>query len=543
MTADHIKSESGAALLIALLMMGLAMLIGLAALSTSDDEVTIAGNEMQEIRSFYAAEAGLEMAAAALEREYDSTGVPPTVMPEGIDHMNECQVEFVSASDGPAEQRVMTTGSLAGLHALVKSFTMISTATSDIDNAKVVLSQSFETDMVPIFQFAVYYENDLWATPASDMTITGRVHCNGSMYLQAGTDMYFDGKVTAAGAVEHGFPGGLYSGTNGGVHFKDGSGSYQNMYQDGSWLDNSDPDWYAKASTLWAGNVRDEAFGQEELNVPLTNSSGDPHKIIERAAGNADSYEEKSDFKIIDGVPYSMQGGVWQNVSASLPAGTISSTSFYDAREKEWVTSTDIDMDLLSTSGYYPNNGVVYSSDQRGGYPVLRLRNGEEIKDALSVFSENPLYIEGDYNTQDKKPAAVIADVVTYLSNDWDDANSSGKLSSRTTSPTTVNVSMITGDLDTDVQDYSGGLANLPRFLEDWNKTKFTLHGSMVNLWRTKQADGQWSYGGGSAYYTAPTRDYRFDLDLNDPNNLPPETPVVRLFQRTGWKQEYVSFQ
>ncbi len=539
-TKTRLASNKGFATLIALIMMGMLTLIGIAVLSASDDEVTIAGNELQEMRAFYAAEAGLEKAASLLNREYDSTGVPPTVMPSGTDSINLAEVVYTTADDGPAQQEVLATGSLAGLHALVKSFTMTSIATSQVDQAKIQVAQTFETCLVPIFQFAVFYENDLWATPARDMTITGRVHVNGNMYLQAGQNMYFDGRVSAAGEIHHGFPGGMYSGTNGGVYFKDGDGNYQNMYQ-GGWLDNDDGNWYNEASDLWDGNVRDEAFGESELNLPLTNSAGDPHKIIERAAGNPDSYETKAGLKIMDGVPYTYSGGTWQNISAWLPSGTISSTTFYDAREGTTVRTTDLDMGKLKSSGYFPSNGVMYSSDHRSGYRALRVHNGTDIGAPLSLYSENPLYVRGNYNTVNKQPAAFVADAVTYLSRRWNDAYSGSSLYNRPVYATTVNASMITGDLDPAIQTYSGGLANLPRFLEHWNKARFTLCGSMVNLWRTHQANGTWRYGGSSAYYTAPTRDYRFDLDLNDPNKLPPETPVVRIFQRTGWRQDFVA--
>jgi Tfp pilus assembly protein PilX len=52
-----LKSERGFATLIALLMVGMLTLLGIAALSTSDDEVNIAGNSYNEMRTFYAAEA------------------------------------------------------------------------------------------------------------------------------------------------------------------------------------------------------------------------------------------------------------------------------------------------------------------------------------------------------------------------------------------------------------------------------------------------------------------------------------------------------
>ncbi len=540
MEAIRINSERGMAALIALMMIAMLTLLGLAALSSSDDEVTIAGNELQETRAFYAAEAGLEIAAAQMHTEYDSTGFPPVDLPVGTATVNGCTVTYSSTDDGAAHQEVLTGGTMAGLHALVKSFGMSSTGVSPIENVKVQLSQSFEAALVPIFQFAVFYENDLWTQPAEEMTVTGRVHVNGNMYLQASDKLLFNGRVTAAGEIHHGFPGGLYPGVNGGVYFKDAVGLYRNMYEAGYWLDADHPEWFQRATERWGGKVQDEAFGQEELNLPLTNSDGDIHKIIERKESNQDSYETKATFVIRDGVPYAKIGGLWQDVSLMLPAGTITSTSFYDAREKMSVSSTDIDMSMLKTSGFFPSNGVLYSSDHRSGYPGIRLKNGSNIGSPLSVFSENPLYVLGDYNTVNKQPAAVIADAVTFLSNNWKDANSTKNMNYRTTTPTTVNVSMISGDRDPAEQQYSGGLANLPRFLEDWDKTKFTYRGSMVNLWRTRQADGDWHYGDSQAYYTAPTRDYGFDTDLNDPNKLPPATPCVRVFQRTGWKQEYV---
>lgn len=544
-------NERGFVTLIALLMVGMLTLIGLAALSTSDDEVSIAGNEFQDMRAFYAAEAGLDKAAADIQYKYETTGAPPTTLPSGTVNINNCNVVYVTVDDGPATQRVLATGSLAGLHALVKTFSINSTAQSEVENAKLTMSQTFETALVPIFQFAVFYENDLWTTPANDMVVTGRVHVNGNMYLQASTNLSFDGRVTASGSIHHGFPSGYgISVVNGNVRFKDNNGNYQQMYKDGYWLDAKRSDWYEKASARWGGNVRDNAFGQEELNLPLTNCSGDTHKIIERASGNPDSYELKATFKIIDGVPFALSSytgtpGVWTNVSTLLPTGTITTTSFYDDCEDKWVNSTDIDMAKLAASGYFPANGVLYASDHRTGFNATRLVNGVDIGNPLSVYCENPVYVKGDYNTSatNKQPAAIIADAVTFLSNNWNDANSSGSMTSRTVSPTQVNVSIITGDRTPQSTSYGGGLANLPRFLEHWNTTKFTIQGSMVCLWRSVQATGIWKYGTWDAYYTAPTRDYRFDNDLNDPNKLPPETPMVRSFQRIAWQQEYVNYE
>ncbi len=541
-----LRNERGLATFIALILMIMLTLVGLAALKLADDEISIAGNEMNEMTCFYAAEAGLEVASAALQTDYETSITPGQTLPAGVQSLNtDATVAYVTTDNGAATMDKLTYGTMAGLHALVKTYTITSIGTSLTDGSQVTLEQEFECALVPIFQFAVFYANDLWTTPAKDMTVTGRVHVNGNMYLQASQSLNFNGKVTASGDIHHGFPSWSGVGLVGGdVNFKAGDGSLVSMNQGGSWLDASDSYWYDSASTRWGGNVRDQAFGQEELNVPLTTAGGDAHLLIERGSGNPDSYEHKATFKIIDGIPYTQIGSIWQDVSALLPAGTITSTSFYDDREDVWVNSTDVNMALLQTSSYFPSNGVLYASDQRSGFNAARLVNGDDVGHPISIFCENPVYVKGDFNTVDKQPAAIVADAVNFLSNDWQDSNSNKSLRTyrKVYSQTVVNASIISGDCVPTSSSYGGGLANLPRFLEHWNSAKFTLNGSMVNLWRSTQATGKWLYGGWNEYYTAPTRDYRFDTDLEDPAKLPPETPVVRSFGRTGWKQTNVGY-
>ena len=89
-----LRNQNGFAALIALIMVGMLTLIGLAAMSTSDDEVTITGNQLQESRAFYAAEAGLEAAAARLHFLSDSVGTITTTMPEGHGALNGSSYKY-----------------------------------------------------------------------------------------------------------------------------------------------------------------------------------------------------------------------------------------------------------------------------------------------------------------------------------------------------------------------------------------------------------------------------------------------------------------
>ena len=135
-----------------------------------------------------------------------------------------------------------------------------------------------------------------------------------------------------------------------------------------------------------------------------------------------------------------------------------------------------------------------------------------------------------------------MSDAITFLSNNWDPALSTSYYRDRIPTNTEVNVSFLTGDVAADVagRNHQGGLENLPRFLEDWRGREMKIRGSMIQMWRSRYATADYTY---AKYYTAPSRNWGFDTDLNDPNKLPPGTPMIRIFQRTGWQQEYVNFQ
>lgn len=537
------KSERGMATFVALIMVGMLTMLGLAALSTSDDEVKISGNDLHETQAFYAAESGLQMASAHLQDEYAITGAPPLVMPEGSEAMNLCTVAYGAEDAGPAAVRELTTGSLAGLHGLVKSFNLTSTAINSAQHAKVTLKEQFETALVPIFQFAVFYGNDLEIAPGPDMTLMGRVHSNGNLWVQAGSTLRMDSYVTASGKILHGRKG-PEPVANGDVQIKDATGAYVSMKLGGGFLDANSPGWYDSSVSRWDGRVKDSAHGQGTLNLPLASSaSGDAHKLIERESGNPDSYETKATLKIINGVAYRKVGAAWVDVTPTFTAlgiMTVTNDKFKDQRENKRVDVTDFDVQKLYTNGYAPSNGVIYFSDKTAGkdFPALRLKNGSTLNSGLSIASENPIYTVGNFNSVDKKPAALMADAITFLSSSWNDVMGDSSKAKRVAVATTVNASYLTGNVNTTPANYNGGFENLPRFLENWSGKNFTWKGSAVNLWNSKQAIGLW----GGTYYTPPNRVWAYDVDLDDPNKLPPETPAIRVFQRTGWQQEDVGY-
>jgi len=540
-----LKNEEGFTLLIFLSLLLMLTMIGIAAVMTSTTEINIAGNDLKSMNTFYAAEAGLEKAIAEIRAHYTSgaTG-PPDPLPADSFDLGNIAVSYTTVDNGPATQETLEVGAYRGLYALVKSFTITSRATEKGSQSRTEIVAEVKDALIPIFQFAVFYEQDLEILPGPPMTLGGRVHSNHDLYLGAHSGLQIDSWTTAAGNIYHGRKDNPSATMNGDVTIKDRFGVYQSMKNgDGTWLDSNDPDWVSESLNRWGGTVEDRSHGITELNLPVA-VSGDPIDMIKRATeGNLDSYEHKAGLKIVDGqVLYKDASDSWIDVTSTFLSDSIITTgSFYNYREYKWVTSYDINIEKLNQSGYFPLNGILYASRDQvvGTQQAIRLVNGRELAGPLTVVTDNPLYTLGDYNSTNKKPAALFTDALTILSNNWNDSKSNKDLSQRVASNTTVNAAFLTGNTETTLGHYNGGLENLPRFLEKWSGKTFTYRGSMVDLWYSEQATGAWKYG--SPQYTAPNRNWAFDPDFLDPSNLPPGVPMINTVLVVSWLQRIVS--
>lgn len=539
-----LNSQRGIAAIIAILMVGMMTLLGIAAITTSNNEVSIAGNELNTTRAFYAAEAGLEVASAKIQASFDSTGGAPGTLPAGSMVLNGATANYTTTDLGAAVQKVLTNGPLAGLNALGKQYQITAVGTSSTDQASSQVVQVFEVDLVPLFQFGVFYDDDMAAGPAFNMVVPGRVHCNGDMWLGAQTSLKFNLPVTAFGGIHHGtkYAGWDYTGAPGDVQFKNAAGTYVGMKNGASWVDCSVSDWYTQASSKWNGLVRDHAFGQDKLNLASI-AGGNPHKLVERSASSTSSYEAKATLKFIDDKAYQKVASAWVDVTAAMTTAGVfvrAANKFQDSRESKQVDVTDLDVSQLYAKGYAPSNGILYFSDKTAGldYPALRLKNVSTLGAGLTIAAENPVYTVGNVNTTNKKPMSILTDAYTILSGAWDDTKSTLPKASRVASNTSLNVSFITGDKTWTTTNYQGGLENLPRFMESWGSSKTcTIRGSMVNMWNSVQSTGDFTMN----YYDPPTRDYGFDTDLNDPTKLPPGTPMILTYGRSSWQEQFVT--
>ncbi len=223
-------------------------------------------------------------------------------------------------------------------------------------------------------------------------------------------------------------------------------------------------------------------------------------------------------------------------VAAFLPAGTADP---YSANGRPWsaVTAAQarVNRPVLFRRALKLINGGI-----SGGVNNLPASG-------LTVTSENPVYVQGNYNAttsplaEPNVPAAVMADAVTLLSNNFNDARSfraANDANSRPATTTGYRFAVIAGKglsftypaagsphflFGTD-----GGVGNFLRLLEDWNISGVSINyrGSMVSLYTSRQAVGTFKYG--PNVYDFGDRNFTFDTDFLLPALLPPGSPAFR---------------
>ena len=539
-------------------------------------------SQQNYLTAFYLADAASEKAVAAIRLYIATNGT----VPDNATLTNITQAPTISSSGASFtssntssysgsgwSSKTLTSGDYAGLNGSTQTINVSVTATDSKNGVthRTTVTQALEVQQIPIFQFGVFYQNDLEILPGSTMTFTGPVHTNGNLYLGndgSTTSTNFDSTMTAYGTIIHGRKDGG-SLNSGDVTINDNDGNSVSMKNGGSWVDSNAANWATESTARWDDNVQNNAHGVKKLTIPIPNST-DPqeaHKLIEkRVSGESSQLQsQKLDYKahlrIIDGavmdqsgntveLRYCSGGGTFSG--STCPGGQsvvnpVSATTFKNFRENRTVKSTDINVGLLNSSPAFnslvtANNGVIiYFSDHRDQGSAtyqdsVRLVNGSALPTkGLTVASENPMYVKGDFNTTSKQPSGLVADAFNILSNGWNDANSTNTgLSGKVATATTVNTAVITGNTETATGQYNGGFENIHRLHENWSGKSLTFSGSVIVLFNSQQATGNWTYGGN--YYTAPTRNWGFDTALSSPSYSIPGFPSVFNIAESGYE-------
>lgn len=534
----HRRADRGLVMMVAMILLaGLIFVAGTSAIR-STRQTQASAVELDNTRTFYAAEGAVEWGAAELKgllhnqldpQQSDLNALPaPTLTGYTLDLFNVNKI-------GTLTEEIISSGQYVGLRGYVQRYTVRARASSDRRTSEI--EREIQHQFIPLFQFGVFYEKDLEIYPGPNMTFAGPIHTNSDLYMGAETHIWCNSTVTAVGRYWHYRKDGAHPDPPGAVDIKNTLGAYQNVWRGSYWLDNRQASWATDALALWGGNVRDAAHGLTTLRLPLP-PAADQHIVVERALPGDDQtvrdakYWYKASVRYLDGVLTDSLG----NPLVHPGVYTYTANNFWDDRQDKWVDVVEIDVAAMMTGGYVPPNRILYVSHRNGDAPVVRIKNAQTLPvGGLTIATDLPLYVKGNYNSTAKKGSALLCDAITLLSPSWSDANSALALNSRVASSMTVYACIMTGHVNTiNGSTYSGGVENIFRFLEKWDGQTVMYRGSIIDLWYSQWATAPWSYG---AFYTAPTRNWAFDTDLLSPANWPPGTPRVHTVQRGQWRQ------
>ncbi|MFN8062277.1 MAG: hypothetical protein U0Q12_24205 [Vicinamibacterales bacterium] len=197
----------------------------------------------------------------------------------------------------------------------------------------------------------------------------------------------------------------------------------------------------------------------------------------------------------------------------------------------------------------------------------------------LTIASENPVYVMGNYNScgtmtatcaangfgatgDGHVSAAVVADSVSLLARNFNDLTTflaphnvganypAGHVLAgariRAATTTWYRLGIISGkgisfprptSNGSEPQDFGtdGGTHNFLRYIQDWGGQTLWYRGSIISFYPNRQAVG--TYKCCTSVYSPPTRGYNFDVEFLQPTLLPPRTPMFRDVNATGFTQ------
>lgn len=210
------RGERGSAIVIALFVLALIGVFVALAMSRSSAEAAATGNESAEARTFYAAQGSLETMTRNFNKVFE-TKLNPTaadlnnvrngVVPGMGTYTFLQELDQTDAVPGTTVT-TLTGGPYTGLIAIQDTWRLRTTATNNNGTTanpigtQVQLTRNVLNNRIPIFQFGIFYNDDLELFRPPRFSFGGRVHSNGNFFISPGAEgVFFDSRVTAADQV------------------------------------------------------------------------------------------------------------------------------------------------------------------------------------------------------------------------------------------------------------------------------------------------------------------------------------------------------
>ena len=242
----NLGNERGTVLVVVLLIVAILSLLGLAANRNAITDTKISANHVASLRAFHAAEAGAEYGFNRLRYLLPST---PTI---SAPTMAGFTFDAFSVTPQPPSTTAVLTGTWAGLTARLTTYQIMATARENTSNATATVKVLVEDQLIPVFQFGIFYQNDLEMLPGANMTFTGgRIHTNSDLYMNpdGSATLSVDSKITSAHNIYHRRKDRVDSQRP--VQIKDAGGTYRSMT-----IDSDTANWASLSQSTWGGTVK-----------------------------------------------------------------------------------------------------------------------------------------------------------------------------------------------------------------------------------------------------------------------------------------------
>ncbi len=521
------QREHGFVLVTTLLMLSVLLALISAYYTAVSIESSLSKGSKDSTTGFYAAEAGLNVRAEAVRQTFVGYNVPEGTSPVRLDACTDGNmgsddfqcVDYEMSShtaatyildnpDNPMEITIPSGERYQNLSALEYRYTTVSEAKNRIGHTEALLELRFKSRLVPLFQFAVFYDKDLEIAPGAAMTLTGPVHTNGHLFLHADNatlDMF--GQITTAKDLFRGRK--RENDCEGKVKVEDRNKVLQGLAYDcsgpriGPYAMEDLAAWDGKievnvpAVTVPAPEDFDPvpegyywARSDLRLVLELDSSTNAPTATV-LAPNGAVSVRSTADTDIsslsdIINDKTLCRGMLYETSSGANDGWVASAKKIYDFREKANTWLLDVDMrGLLACLDNYPqliegkalnettHGGLVFFLTVKGpaaankpSHYAFRVRNAATLRASseaagaptpkgITLISDQPAFVYGNYNagpdhisknTAGWLPAAIMADAVNIISSNWQDTYTSATaLGSRIAAAIQINSAFLAG--------------------------------------------------------------------------------------------------
>lgn len=289
-----LSDERGSAIVIALFVLALISVFVAYALTRSSAEAASIGNETSEARTLYAAQGSLEMMTRNFNKIFETKLNPTTADKVSVENGAvpglEPEFDFTQTLDqiSASAPRLLSGGPYSGLYAIRDTWRLQTTTTDSRTGTQLVLTRNIFNNRIPIFQFGIFYDDDLELFRPPRFSFGGRVHSNRHFFVSPGSEgIYFDSRVTAAGHIitQTWRNGNTSDMNNNKTYIKNASGvdkqlyptmgsvlnGTPNVFGSGKWLDPDMPasrlnSSFTTQATIFDGNLQS---GTKSLKLPL----------------------------------------------------------------------------------------------------------------------------------------------------------------------------------------------------------------------------------------------------------------------------------